>query len=202
MKRPVALKVIHSSLELSERAQSRFVREAWIAGQLDHPNIIKVHSRGEANNVSYLALELAEGGSLYDSIKETQKQVPSGSDITETIDQDYIKDILAKFIELAGALEHIHSKGYIHRDIKTHNVLLTGEDIREVVLDSIEGQHYGQMTWSPDGSFIAYTSYQDDSLWSISIVPSEGGRLEPIVQLDPGFQSVSVSRSPDGTRLC
>ena len=56
MKRPIALKVLHSSLEISERAQSRFVREAWIAGQLDHPNIIKVHSRGEENNVSYLAM--------------------------------------------------------------------------------------------------------------------------------------------------
>ncbi|TET93924.1 MAG: serine/threonine protein kinase, partial [Candidatus Zixiibacteriota bacterium] len=35
MKRPVALKVLHPSLEISQRAQSRFVREAWIAGQLD-----------------------------------------------------------------------------------------------------------------------------------------------------------------------
>ena len=74
MKRPVALKVLHSSLEISSRAQTRFVREAWIAGQLDHPNIIKVHSRGEENNVSYLAMELAEGGSLYDLIKQTQEQ--------------------------------------------------------------------------------------------------------------------------------
>ena len=128
MKRPVALKVLQSSLEISERAQTRFVREAWIAGQLDHPNIIKVHSRGEENNVSYLAMELAEGGSLYDLIKQTREQVPSGSDVTETIDQDYIKDILAKFIQLAGALEHIHAKGFIHRDIKPQNILLSGEE--------------------------------------------------------------------------
>jgi len=84
MKRPVALKVLHSSLEISQRAQSRFVREAWIAGQLDHPNIVKVYYRGEENNVSYLAMELAEGGSLYDFIKRTRESIPSGSDITGT----------------------------------------------------------------------------------------------------------------------
>ena len=126
MKRSVALKVLHSSLEISERAQSRFVREAWIAGQLDHPNIIKIYSRGEEGNVSFLAMELAEGGSLYDFIKQTQEQVPSGSDVTDTIDQAYINAILEKFIELAAALEHIHSKGFIHRDIKPHNILLSG----------------------------------------------------------------------------
>jgi serine/threonine protein kinase len=128
MKRPVALKVLHSSLGISEHAQSRFVREAWIAGQLDHPNIIKIHSRGEEHNVNYLAMELAEGGSLYDLIKQTQEQVPSGSDVTETIDQAYINAVLEKFIELAAALEHIHSKGFIHRDIKPHNILLSGAE--------------------------------------------------------------------------
>jgi serine/threonine protein kinase/dipeptidyl aminopeptidase/acylaminoacyl peptidase len=164
MKRPVALKVLHSSLEISQRAQSRFVREAWIAGQLDHPNIIKVHSRGEENNVSYLAMELAEGGSLYDLIKQTQKQFPSGSDITETIDQDYIKDILAKFIELAGALEHIHSKGFIHRDIKPHNILLSGSE-KTLKFTDFGIAHADDMTrMTKAGDFIGTVRYMSPEL--------------------------------------
>ncbi|MCK4858510.1 MAG: serine/threonine-protein kinase, partial [candidate division Zixibacteria bacterium] len=164
MKRPVALKVLHSSLELSKRAQSRFVREAWIAGQLDHPNIIKVHSRGEENNVSYLAMELAEGGSLYDLVKQTQEQVPSGSDVTETIDQDCIKDILAKFIELTGALEHIHSKGFIHRDIKPHNVLLSGTE-KKFKFTDFGIAHAEDMTrMTKAGDFIGTVKYMSPEL--------------------------------------
>ncbi|MFH1893638.1 MAG: protein kinase [Candidatus Zixiibacteriota bacterium] len=164
MKRPVALKVLHPSLEISERAQSRFVREAWIAGQLDHPNIIKVHSRGEENNVSYLALELAEGGSLYDLIKQTREQVPSGSDVTGTIDQDYINDVLEKFIELAGALEHIHSKGFIHRDIKPHNVLLSGAEQKFKFTD-FGIAHADDMTrMTRAGDFIGTVKYMSPEL--------------------------------------
>ena len=164
MKRPVALKVLHSSLEISERAQSRFVREAWIAGQLDHPNIIKVHSRGEENNVSYLAMELAEGGSLHDLIKLTQEQVPSDSDVTETVDQEYIRDILVKFIELAGALEHIHSKGFIHRDVKPHNVLLSGEE-KKFKFTDFGIAHAEDMTrMTRAGDFIGTVKYMSPEL--------------------------------------
>jgi len=164
MKRPVALKVLHSSLEISERAQSRFVREAWIAGQLDHPNIIKVFSRGEENKVSYLALELAEGGSLSDLVEQTRESIPSGSDVTATVDQDYIKDILVKFIELAGALEHIHSKGFIHRDIKPQNVLLSGAD-KKFKLTDFGIAHAEDMTrMTQAGDFIGTVRYMSPEL--------------------------------------
>ncbi len=164
MKRPVALKVLHSSLEISQRAQSRFVREAWIAGQLDHPNIVKVYSRGEENNVSYLAMELAEGGSLYDFIKRTRESIPSGSDVTGTIDRDYINDILGKFIELTGALEHIHSKGFIHRDIKPHNILLSGVE-KTFKFTDFGIAHADDMTrMTRAGDFIGTVKYMSPEL--------------------------------------
>lgn len=164
MKRPVALKVLHSSLEISQRAQSRFVREAWIAGQLDHPNIVKVYSRGEENNVSYLAMELAEGGSLYDFIKRTRESIPSGSDVTGTIDREYINDILQKFVELAGALEHIHSKGFIHRDIKPHNILLSGAE-KQFKFTDFGIAHADDMTrMTRAGDFIGTVKYMSPEL--------------------------------------
>ncbi len=164
MKRPVALKVLHSSLEISERAQSRFVREAWIAGQLDHPNIVKVYSRGEENKVSYLAMELAEGGSLNDFIKQARESIPAGSDVTGTIDREYINDILQKFVELAGALEHIHSKGFIHRDIKPHNILLSDPDKKFKVTD-FGIAHADDMTrMTRAGDFIGTVKYMSPEL--------------------------------------
>jgi len=128
MKRAVALKVLHPSLEIAKKTQSRFAREAWIAGQLEHPNIIKVYSRGEENRLHYIAMELADGGSLSDLIRRTSESAPKGSEITDTIRSEYITSILSKFIELASALEHIHAKGFIHRDIKPHNVLISGPE--------------------------------------------------------------------------
>jgi serine/threonine protein kinase len=128
MKRAVALKVLHPSLEIAKKAKERFAREAWIAGQLEHPNVIKVYSRGEENRLHYIAMELADGGSLADHIKQLRDAIPAGSDVTDTVTKEYINSILKKFIDLANALEHIHSKGFIHRDIKPHNILISGPD--------------------------------------------------------------------------
>ncbi len=164
MKRPVALKVLHASLELSERVQSRFVREAWIAGQLDHPNIVKVYSRGEENSVSYLAMELTDGGSLHDVIKQAQGQLPAGSDVTGSIDPAYIRDILTKFIQLAGALEHIHAKGFIHRDIKPHNILLAGAN-KQFKFTDFGIAHADDMTrMTRAGDFIGTVRYMSPEL--------------------------------------
>ena len=127
MKRKVALKVLHPSLSITPTAQQRFAREAWIAGQLEHANIIKVYSRGEERQLHYIAMEFADGGSLSDYIKNLREAVSSTNDLTATANREHIKFIVNNFIELVGALEHIHSRGFIHRDIKPHNILLSGE---------------------------------------------------------------------------
>jgi len=164
MKRTVALKVLHASLEISKSAQARFVREAWIAGRLDHPNIIKVYTRGEENRVSYIAMELAESGSLFDYIKQTSKSIPSGADVSETTDRNYINLILEKFIGLAQALEHIHAKDFIHRDIKPHNILLAGPD-RDFKLTDFGIAHAEDMTrMTRAGDFIGTVRYMSPEL--------------------------------------
>lgn len=129
MKRTVALKVLHPSLEISKSTQMRFVREAWIAGQLDHPNIVKVYTRGEDKGTSYIAMEFVEGGSLADFIhKKAEATAPPGQQSEDTVSGLYIRGIVAKFIGLAEALEHVHSKGFIHRDIKPLNILIAIKD--------------------------------------------------------------------------
>jgi serine/threonine protein kinase len=75
-----------------------------IAGQLDRPNIIKVYSRGEESMVSFLAMELAEGGSLADFIKKTRASLTADADVTDSYDREFINDMLSTFIALASAL--------------------------------------------------------------------------------------------------
>ncbi len=164
MKRTVALKVLHPSLEIAKKAQERFAREAWIAGQLEHPNVIKVYSRGEENRLHYIAMELADGGSLADLIKQMRESIPSGSDVTDTVTKEYITSILRKFIDLADALEHIHSKGFIHRDIKPHNVLISGSD-KHFKLTDFGIAHAEDMTHiTKAGDFIGTVRYMSPEL--------------------------------------
>jgi serine/threonine protein kinase len=164
MKRSVALKVLHPSLEVSKKIQSRFAREAWIAGQLEHPNVIKVYSRGEENRLHYIAMELADGGSLADHINQIRVSIPSGSDVTDTVTKEYITSILRKFIDLTNALEHIHSKGFIHRDIKPHNVLISGSE-KHFKLTDFGIAHAEDMTHiTKAGDFIGTVRYMSPEL--------------------------------------
>lgn len=159
MKRRVALKVLHPSLGITQSAQTRFAREAWIAGQLEHSNIIKVYSRGEENQLDYIALEYAEGGSLSDYIKQLRSEAEETKDFSTTANKEHIRSIVTKFVELANALEYIHSKGFIHRDIKPHNILLAGES-KQFKLTDFGIAHAQDMTrMTQKGDFIGTIHY-------------------------------------------
>lgn len=164
MKRTVALKVLHPALEVSASTQQRFVREAWIAGQLDHPNIIQVYSRGEDQGAHYIAMELAEAGSLADCIRARKESRPPRGETTPDVGPDYIRRILTQFVKLAEALELIHRKGFIHRDIKPHNILLAGEN-KPFKLTDFGIAHAENMTQvTRAGDFIGTIRYMSPEL--------------------------------------
>jgi serine/threonine protein kinase len=106
--RAVAVKLLSDSLAQDDSYLSRFRREARLAAGLSHPNLVKVYDFGEDER-PYLVMEYVEGGTLADRIAgETAPELDP--------------DRLAR--ELLGALDHIHSAGIVHRDIKPGNVLI------------------------------------------------------------------------------
>jgi serine/threonine protein kinase len=114
MNRKVAIKVI-STGDLSASQLKRFRSEAKALSQLDHPNIIKVHSFGLLNNAQpYMVLEFVAGESL-DKVLERDGKLE-------------IARALPIFRQIAEALSHAHSKGIIHRDIKPSNVMIVHND--------------------------------------------------------------------------
>jgi len=129
MRRTVALKILDAGIDPSSNELSRFEREAWIAGRLNHPNIVKAYRQGEADGVHFIALELIDGGSLADEIRSAKQTGAAERQATR------IRRMVSLFVPVTDALEHIHENGIIHRDIKPHNLLLIKDGARMLLTD-------------------------------------------------------------------
>lgn len=107
--RDVALKVLSLQQGMDESMRQRFLEEARITASLEHPYIVRVYDTGIYENQLYLSMELLEGGTLKDQLC-LQSKLPQ-------------YQVIRIMHQLADALGHAHDKGYIHRDIKTANIL-------------------------------------------------------------------------------
>lgn len=111
--RAVAVKTLLPERAVSEKAMRRFIREIDVAAALKHPGIVEFIDRGTHNGIVYLVTEFIDGpdaARLADSCGGRLR-------CSETI--VIISQVLA-------ALSYAHSQGYIHRDIKDHNILISG----------------------------------------------------------------------------
>jgi len=105
--REVALKVMSPALAADPTFGERFIREAKIVAKLSHPRIVTVYDVGESGSFYYLAMEYMRGGDL-------KAQIARGLKAKEGL------IIIAK---LAQALHFAHKNGYVHRDVKSENIL-------------------------------------------------------------------------------
>lgn len=127
MDRRVALKVLSFRLDGSDKAARRFENEAWIAGRLDHPNLVKVFERGSHEGLAYYSMELVDGGSIHDVIDNLRRWGRDDSWGLEFGNKRYIDWALDKVISAARALDYAHRQGVVHRDVKPMNLLLSRE---------------------------------------------------------------------------
>ena len=112
--RHTALKVIDPS-----RAQPglipRFIQEAQITGQLEHPHIVPVHEFGvDAKGCLYMSLKLVDGETLWQRVKRL------GS---ARLDRDNLGDLIQILVRVCEAMAYAHSRGVVHRDLKPTNVM-------------------------------------------------------------------------------
>jgi serine/threonine protein kinase/Tfp pilus assembly protein PilF len=114
--RLVALKFLPPSLNSPLDVQ-RFQQEAKSISALNHPNIATIHDIDHSDGSRFLVLEYLSGGTLNARIRHLAS---SGRDHP-------LQEILGYGIQIAGGLAHAHRNGIIHRDIKTENMMLTGE---------------------------------------------------------------------------
>lgn len=114
--RLAAVKVLHADLATADRQVQRFVDEAQITGQLDHPNIVPIHELGidDAGN-HYFSMKLVQGKTLDQMVED------AGS---SRLDADRLGELLQVFVKVCDAVAFAHHRGVIHRDLKPLNVMV------------------------------------------------------------------------------
>jgi len=135
MERRVALKVMSRHLAPSEKAGFRFEQEAWIAGKLNHPNIVKVFDRGRFEELSFYSMEIVDGGSLADVISNMKRWGRDDRWKLERGSSEYVRWAISRVIDTARALDFAHERGVVHRDIKPVNLLLLADSCTVKVAD-------------------------------------------------------------------
>jgi len=112
--RSVAIKTLLPEFAVSDKAMKRFMREIDVASALRHPNIVEFIDRGTHNGVVYLVTEFVEGCDASRLAESHGGQLPYPEAIS----------VLAQSLD---ALAYAHSSGYIHRDFKDQNILVSGQ---------------------------------------------------------------------------
>ena len=116
LERDVAVKVI----EIGGEPIDRVLREAQAVGRLNHPSVVTLYELGEDGRRAYLVSELVDGATL----SELQRKGGLSD-----------RDVGEAAADLCDALEHAHSRGVVHRDIKPQNVMLAADGRRAKLMD-------------------------------------------------------------------
>jgi serine/threonine protein kinase/predicted negative regulator of RcsB-dependent stress response len=126
--RQIALKELRPDQAENSIVCSRFLYEAKVTAQLEHPGIVPVYELGEGDS-PYYTMRFVKGRTLSEAIRAFHKKRAAGQ--TSTVEQI---GLLTAFVSVCHAVAYAHSRGVIHRDLKGQNVVL-GDFGEVMVLD-------------------------------------------------------------------
>jgi serine/threonine-protein kinase len=118
--RDVAIKALRPQYAADPQFRARFRREAQAAAGFAHPNIIDIYDVGEVAGVPYFVMEYVRGQTLKEII---DREGPFHPD-----------DVAGLLQQLCSALDYAHERGYVHRDVKPQNILVS-DDGHAIVVD-------------------------------------------------------------------
>jgi serine/threonine-protein kinase len=109
--RPVAIKVLPKKFSENEDFLQRFYKEGRAAAKLNDANIVQAYDVGKSGEYHYIVMEYVDGTTVYDQIIEKKR-------LSE-------EEALPIIRQVAKALQHAHERGFIHRDIKPKNIMIS-----------------------------------------------------------------------------
>lgn len=222
--RPMAVKVIQPASSGNSEIVSRFLQEAWILGQLEHPNIVPVHDLGVDNEGKfYYTMKCVRGHTLREILLKIQRNE------SQTIQQYPLAVLLSVFTKICDAIGFAHSKGIVHRDLKPANIM-TGEHGEVLVLDwglakvtatvnrsgqppiesCFEHRPGNSVDLTADGQLLGTPTYMapeqaagsGEGIDQRTDVFALGGILYSILSLHPPFAGKNFSEVLENARAC
>ncbi len=150
--RPVAVKEIRPAYTDHSEAQARFLQEAELTGQLEHPGIVPVYALGRRpDGRPFYAMRLIQGLSLAEALQQFHE-----GESTHPHEQHRLEmhKLLGRFVDVCNAIAYAHSRGILHRDLKPDNIML-GKYGETLVVD------WGLAKTSTDA--VPYRAPEDDA---------------------------------------
>ncbi len=157
MHRKVAVKMLKEEINNDAQSVKRFINESKAVSMLSHPNIVSIYDVSVKDNLKYIVMEHVEGITLKNYIN-TKKVLGTNEVIS------YAEQILR-------ALEHAHSKGVIHRDIKPQNIMLLKNG-------QIKVADFG-IAKLPNAETVTMTDKAIGTVFYISPEQASGKRIDP-----------------------
>ena len=169
LNRLVAIKILKDEFSGDEEFRRRFRAEGEAVAMLSHPNIVQVYDVGSCGDSNYIVMELIDGISL--------KQYMEKKGVLNW------KETLHFAMQIAQGLEHAHSRGIIHRDIKPHNIMVLKNGSVKVMdfgiarvmskTNTLTKEALGSVHYiSPEQAKGGYTDNRSD-IYSLSVVMYE-----------------------------
>ena len=141
--RIVAIKIPRKE-QITDNELQQFVREARAAAQLNHNNIVKVHEIGRDGDTVYIVSDLIDGVTLADWLSGRRMSFRKSA-------------ILCR--KLAEALDHAHTAGVVHRDIKPGNILMDPQGNPHIADFGLARRDSGEVTLTLDGNVLGTPAY-------------------------------------------
>ena len=133
LKREVALKELHPDVAEDESIVRRFIGEAEITAQLEHPGVIPIHQIDQGHDgLPYYTMKMIKGDTFQEAIKAYHRN-PQRSELL---------NLVRRLVSVSKTMAFAHSKGVIHRDLKPANVMI-GEHGETLVMDWGLAKPYG-----------------------------------------------------------
>ena len=182
LNRLVAIKILKDDYLGDEDFRSRFHSESQAVAMLSHPNIVSVYDVSTSVMADYIVMELIEGITL--------KQYMEKKGVLNW------KETLHFAMQIGKALEHAHSRGIVHRDIKPHNIMVLKNG-------SVKVTDFGIARMMSKGNTL--TKEALGSVHYISPEQAKGGRVDDrsdIYSLGTVMYEMIAGRPPyDGVRI-
>lgn len=184
--REFALKTLHTHLASNPQVRERFVREARVLMDLQHPGLVPTRHLGEWRGMIYLVMDLVIGQPL-SSLLQQRTRLPG-------------RDAAAIAVEVLRALEYAHGRGVLHRDLKPSNLLIESSaagkwDVRLLDFGVAKVLDQGRLS---DGDWKSLATGGPVGTWhymspeQIGLAQSEPGPDSPVIDARSDLYSLGV----------